>query len=79
LLRLTCACVRNSCPPVSTYFAPAAPVGDSCSHLHAGTLAADGLPSLCENDALLYTFIAFKIITVIILGAFAEKVKIFFG
>ena len=77
LMRLTCACVQSYYPP-SGSFTLAAPVGNSCSHLNAGTLAAGGLPSLCGNDALLYTFIAFKNITVSILGVFPINVKIFF-
>ena len=63
--------------PFPTDFTPAAPVGNSCYHLNAGKLAAGGLPSLCENDALLYTFIAFKIVTVIILVSYPKNVKIF--
>lgn len=77
-MRLTCACVQSYHPPIPTDFTPAAPVGNSCHHLNAGKLAAGDLPSLCENDALLYTFIAFKIITVIILEVFLVNVKIFF-
>ena len=59
-------------------FTPAAPVGNSCNHLNAGKLAAGGFPSLCENDALLYTFIAFVSLTVTILEASLQNVKRFF-
>lgn len=57
---------------------PAAPVGNSCGHLNAGKLTADGSPSLCGNDALLCTLIAFLSVTVPIVEASLQNVKTLF-